>query len=77
MRSRDVVGRQIVAVHQCRRHDGRLGMYTHVNAIELEGGIFLIPDTREQENLDYGQEVQVLRPEDPERFRKWIKGRRE
>ncbi len=77
MRSRDVVGRQIVAVHQCRRHDGRLGMYTHVNAIELEGGIFLIPDTREQENLDYGQEMTLVRPEDPENYRKWIKGRRE
>lgn len=72
MKSRDVVGRRVVAVHQVRRHDGRIGMYTHVQAIELEGEVFLLPDTREHD-YEYGQTMQVVRPGDAETFRKWIK----
>jgi len=73
MKSRDVVGRRVVAVHQLRRHDGRIGMYTHIQAIELEGGVFLLPDTREHD-YEYGQEMLVVRPGDADTFRTWIKG---
>ena len=73
MRSRDVVGRKIVAIHQYRRAAGIARCpFVDVQAIELEGGVFMIPDTVETDS-DYGHNMRVFRPTDPELFVEHLK----
>ena len=73
MRSRDVVGRKIVAIHQYRRAAGIARCpFVDVQAIELEGGVFMIPNTVETD-WDYGHNMRVLRPTDPESFVEHLK----
>lgn len=71
MRSRDVVGKRIVKVHQQRVNDGRGGTVWDLDSLELEDGTRLIPMTIETEG-DYCHKLLVSKPERGRKVReKW------
>ena len=64
MKTRGIVGKRIVRIHQERGATGRGDSVTNVTAIELEGGAMLIPRTFETERGDYWHtfDVRKVRP---------------